>query len=71
MQKDHFHFCIKITNRALYRGFIRALAGVISQKLGKGIWALMPKRDVAKSFITYRWQSLRDQSWRRQKEEGN
>ena len=42
VQKDHFHFCIKITNRALYRGFIRALTGVISQKLGKGIWALIP-----------------------------
>ncbi len=42
VQKDHFHFCIKITNRELYRGFIRALTGVISQKLGKGIWALIP-----------------------------
>jgi REP element-mobilizing transposase RayT len=42
VQKDHFHFCIKITNRCLYRGFIRALTGVISQKLGKGIWALKP-----------------------------
>ncbi len=42
VQKDHFHFCIKITNRHLYRAFIRALTGVISQKLGKGLWILAP-----------------------------
>ncbi len=42
VQKDHFHFCITITNRLLYRGFIRALTGVISQKLGKGLWILAP-----------------------------
>ena len=42
VQKDHFHFCIKITNRVLYRRFIRALTGVISQKLGKGLWILLP-----------------------------
>ncbi len=42
VQKDHFHFCIKITNRPLYRAFIRSLTGVISQKLGKGLWILAP-----------------------------
>jgi REP element-mobilizing transposase RayT len=42
VQKDHLHFCIKITNRQLYRSFIRALTGVISQKLGKGLWILKP-----------------------------
>jgi REP element-mobilizing transposase RayT len=42
VQKDHFHFCIKITNRPLYRSFIRALTGVISQHLGKGLWILTP-----------------------------
>jgi REP element-mobilizing transposase RayT len=42
VQKDHFHFCIKITNRPLYRSFIRALTGVISQHLGKGLWSLIP-----------------------------
>jgi REP element-mobilizing transposase RayT len=42
VQKDHFHFCIKITNRLLYRAFIRALTGVISQHLGKGLWILKP-----------------------------
>ena len=42
VQKDHFHFCIKITNRDIYRRFIRALTGVISQKLGKGLWILLP-----------------------------
>ena len=42
VQKDHFHFCIKITNRQLYRAFIRAFTGVISQKLGKGLWILAP-----------------------------
>ncbi len=42
VQKDHFHFCIKITNRQLFRGFIRALAGVIAQKLGEGLWILAP-----------------------------
>ena len=42
VQKDHFHFCIKITNRQLYRCFIRALTGVIAQKLGKGLWILAP-----------------------------
>ena len=30
VQQDHFHFCIKITNRDFYRRFIRALTGVIS-----------------------------------------
>jgi hypothetical protein len=42
VQKDHFHFCIKITNRLLYRAFIRALTGVIAQHLGKGLWMLTP-----------------------------
>jgi REP element-mobilizing transposase RayT len=42
VQKDHFHFCIKITNRLLYRAFIRALTGVMSQHLGKGLWILTP-----------------------------
>ena len=42
VQKDHFHFCIKITNRKLYRAFIRALTGAVSQKLGKGLWILAP-----------------------------
>jgi REP element-mobilizing transposase RayT len=42
VQKDHLHFCIKITNRQLYRGFIRSLTGVISQKLGQGLWILKP-----------------------------
>ncbi len=42
VQKDHFHFCVKITSRHLYRTFIRALTGVIAQKLGKGLWILAP-----------------------------
>lgn len=42
VQKDHFHFCVKITNRQLYRAFIRALTGVIAQRLGKGLWILAP-----------------------------
>ncbi len=42
VQKDHFHFCVKITNRQLYRAFIRALTGVIAQKLGKELWILAP-----------------------------
>ena len=32
VQKDHFHFCVKITNREFYRAFIRALTGVVAQK---------------------------------------
>jgi hypothetical protein len=42
VQKDHWHFCIKITNRTLYRSFIRALSGTIALKLGKGLWTQRP-----------------------------
>jgi Transposase IS200 like len=42
VQRDHWHFCIKITNRGLYRSFIRALTGTIALKLGKGLWSQLP-----------------------------
>ncbi len=54
VQKDHFHFCIKITNRQLYRAFIRALTGSIAQKLGKGLWVLLPYSRV----VTWGWDFL-------------
>ncbi|MBY0384305.1 transposase [bacterium] len=42
IQKDHWHLVIKITNRYLYRGFIRSLTGIIARQLGKGLWRLCP-----------------------------
>ncbi len=42
VQKDHWHFCIKITNRHLYRSFIRALTGTIARQFGKGLWVQRP-----------------------------
>jgi REP element-mobilizing transposase RayT len=42
VQKDHWHFCIQITNRTLYRSFIRALTGTIALKFGKGLWIQRP-----------------------------
>ena len=42
VQRDHWHFCIKMTNRHLYRGFIRALTGTIARQLGKGLWSQLP-----------------------------
>ncbi len=42
VQKDHWHFCVKITNRHLYRSFIRALTGTIALVFGKGLWSQPP-----------------------------
>lgn len=42
IQSDHWHICLQITNRRLYRGFIRSLTGLIARELGKGLWALRP-----------------------------
>jgi REP element-mobilizing transposase RayT len=42
VQKDHWHFCIKITHRILYRSFIRALTGTLALKFGKGLWIQRP-----------------------------
>lgn len=42
IQADHWHLCLKITNRRLYRGFIRSLTGIIARLLGKGLWELRP-----------------------------
>ncbi|MBY0385291.1 transposase [bacterium] len=42
VQSDHWHLFIKITNRRLYRGFIRSVTGIIARILGKGIWDLAP-----------------------------
>jgi REP element-mobilizing transposase RayT len=42
IQSDHWHICLKITNRRLYRGFIRSLTGIIARQLGKGLWILRP-----------------------------
>ena len=42
IQSDHWHLCLKITNRRLYRGFIRSLTGILARKLGKGLWSLRP-----------------------------
>ena len=42
IQSDHWHLCLKITNRRLYRGFIRSLTGIIARSFGKGLWRLRP-----------------------------
>ena len=42
LQSDHWHICIKITNRRLYRGFIRSLTGIVARQFGKGLWELRP-----------------------------
>jgi REP element-mobilizing transposase RayT len=42
VQKDHWHICVRITNRTLYRSFIRALTGTIARKFGKGLWIQRP-----------------------------
>lgn len=42
IQADHWHICLKITNRRMYRGFIRSLTGIIARQLGKGLWVLRP-----------------------------
>jgi REP element-mobilizing transposase RayT len=42
VQKDHWHIVLRITNRRLYRGFIRALTGLVARLLGKGVWRLRP-----------------------------
>lgn len=42
VQRDHWHICLKMTHRALYRSFIRALTGTIALKLGKGLWIQRP-----------------------------
>lgn len=42
IQTDHWHICVKITNRQLYKGFIRSLTGIIARLFGKGIWGLRP-----------------------------
>ena len=55
VQKDHWHFCIKITTRHLYRSFIRALTGTIARRFGKGLWIQRPySRVVAwgRDFLT-------------------
>ena len=39
---DHIHLQIKIPNRLLYCRFVRALTGLISRKLGRGLWKLRP-----------------------------
>jgi REP element-mobilizing transposase RayT len=39
---DHVHFIIRIHNENFYKGFIRALTGVIARKFGKGLWKLLP-----------------------------
>lgn len=42
VQSDHWHLFIKITNRRLYRGFIRSVTGILARMLGKGIWDFAP-----------------------------
>lgn len=42
LQRDHWHLCIKIPNRLLYRAFIRSLTGILARKLGKGLWRFLP-----------------------------
>jgi REP element-mobilizing transposase RayT len=42
IQQDHWHLVVKITNRFLYRGFIRSLTGITARLLGKGLWRLCP-----------------------------
>ncbi len=42
VQRDHWHIVLRVTNRRLYRGFIRALTGLVARLLGKGVWRLRP-----------------------------
>lgn len=42
VQKDHVHYCLRISCEKSYRGFVRSLTGMISRKLGKGIWKYRP-----------------------------
>ncbi len=42
VQKDHIHISLKIPSRESYRSFVRAIAGIIARKLGKGLWMLLP-----------------------------
>lgn len=42
IQTDHWHLCVKITNRRLYRAFIRSVTGILARQLGKGLWDLAP-----------------------------
>jgi REP element-mobilizing transposase RayT len=39
---DHIHFIVRIYNENFYRGFIRALTGVIARRYGTGLWKLIP-----------------------------
>lgn len=39
---DHIHFALKIPNRQAYNAFVRAFAGILAAKFGKGLWALLP-----------------------------
>jgi REP element-mobilizing transposase RayT len=43
IQRDHIHLNLKIFSRRMYKGFIRAVTGLIARKLkAKGIWKLRP-----------------------------
>lgn len=42
VQKDHVHYCIKIEDFDLYERFVRSLTGVLSRRLGKGLWKYRP-----------------------------
>jgi len=44
---DHLHFLAKLSSRAHYIKFIRALAGLLARKLGAKLWALPPFSRVA------------------------
>lgn len=42
VQKDHIHYCLKIECKESYKKFIRSLTGILSRKLGKGLWKHPP-----------------------------
>ena len=44
---DHIHLLIKLRDRRSYFRFIRAVTGLISRKLGRGLWKLRPFTPVA------------------------
>lgn len=42
VQKDHIHYCLKIEDNDSYKRFVRSLSGILSRKLGKGLWRYRP-----------------------------
>lgn len=42
VQRDHIHYCLRISSKEEYKKFIRSLTGMLSRKIGKGLWKHRP-----------------------------